>query len=135
MSDQRNGEPWREWLEREVRALEEKIEHLEEKFDLQIQNRDDNLESQAREYERRLKELNHEAERLKEAALLSVSREKYDADREADRAQMDVIKAQVIEEAAKHAGREVEKSKGMTIGLAVLAIAISVLSLLTRVVW
>lgn len=128
MTDQRDGEPWREWIERELR-------HLEEKIDLRLGSREKALELQAAEYERRLRELNHEAERLKEAASKAVSREKYDADREGDRAALDLVKAQVIEEAAKHAGREIEKSKGTTLGLAVLALALSVLGLISRVLW
>lgn len=67
MSEQRNGEPWRDYVEREIRHLREVIT------------------IQAREHDRRLKRLNEARDEMRDAADKSLSREKYNADREADR--------------------------------------------------
>ena len=64
--------------------LEREIAHLHRL----LEERDKALVLQAREYERRLEDLNHEASRIAEAARQSVPREKYEADERARRAQV-----------------------------------------------
>ena len=59
--------------------LERELAHLH----TLLGERDKALLIQAREYERRLEALNHEADRIAEAARQSVPREKYEADEKA----------------------------------------------------
>lgn len=63
-------------------------EFIELKFDLL----DTALKLQAKEYERRLEELNHEAARLKSSQSISVSREFFDAKHEDIQKQVDELK-------------------------------------------
>jgi hypothetical protein len=52
--------------------------HIREVLAIELRHRDRALEVQAREYERRLNTLNHENERILQAAALAVSNEKFD---------------------------------------------------------
>lgn len=135
MAKQRNGESWRRWLDREVRSLEEKLEYLEERINLQLAAIAKALEKQEIEDERRLGILNHASARAEAATARTVSLEKYEADREADRVSMDLIRVKVLEEASKLAGREIQKSKNAAMILAALALGISFFGLIVRVIW
>jgi len=55
------------------------INHLKELMCLKIESNEKALELQAKEYERRLENLNHEAERLRSMASTYLPRELYEA--------------------------------------------------------
>lgn len=55
------------------------LDHFQQLVELKFATNDENLKKQAIEYERRLGELNHEAEQLKDMQITYVSRELFDA--------------------------------------------------------
>lgn len=55
------------------------LDHFQQLVELKFSTNEENLKKQALEYERRLGELNHEAEQLKDMRSSLVSRELFDA--------------------------------------------------------
>lgn len=118
---------WREGVDRELR-------HLSEKIDLRLAALEKALVLQAAEYERRMGVLNHEGARLKEAAALSVSHEKYESNRAGDQRELAALREkmandqkQIMEHIHTQAGMAIVKAR-MWSGVAIAVGIVSALA-------
>jgi hypothetical protein len=74
----------KEHFEQQLKALESKCKADTDLLTSRANNAAEALDKQAREYERRLSDLNGEAGRIKEANARNVSREVYEGDKKSD---------------------------------------------------
>jgi hypothetical protein len=103
------------------------IRHLRELIEAEQRAQKEALALQAKEYERRLDELNHAHARALQAAQMSVSRELYESDKRIGDERREAISKE-IETIRREVGVDLARRAGRAEMLSVLAVILSLLS-------